>query len=95
MDNQNQISLANSLPWDQSTLIGYFGEISFNVIVGATYFISNGVMILLYISICIHHQTFYEMVENSIDKWALSDKNGKNTEKFLRNLIRFHISTKE
>lgn len=84
-----------SLPWDQSTLIGYFGEISFNVIVGVTYFISNGVMMLLYISICIHHQTFYEMMEHSINKWTSSDKNERNTEKFLRNLICFHISAKE
>lgn len=85
----------SSLPWDQSTLLGYFAESCFEITTGMTYYIINGVMILLYISICIHYQAFYDMIKHSTDKWTLSNDNYKNNEQFLRNLIRFHISAKE
>lgn len=86
----------SSLPWNQTSLLGYFAETCFEIIAGMTYYLINGVMMLLYISLCIHDQAFYHMVKHSIDKWTLTnDKNDGNNEQFLRNLIRFHISAKE
>lgn len=58
--------------------------------------IANGTILLLFISMCLHHRAFYKMMKNSIDK--LNQKSNDEIrcdEKFLRDLIQFHISSKE
>lgn len=87
---QNHMSWSNisSLPWNQTTILGYFGEICFTVIASETYLIVTGVFLILFISICNHHQAFYDIFKQSINECNRHD------EKFIRGLIQFHISTK-
>lgn len=62
---------------------------------------------MLFSSSCLHHRAFYKMIKHSTDKMnEQSDDDGVNDddptgngiqcdEKFLRDLIEFHVSTKE
>lgn len=87
-----------SLPWNQSTLFGYIGEILFTVMLAPPYFTVLGVIFVLFISICMLHQAFYKIFEYSINKWdamTTDDKNKCNNKHFLCDLIRFHILIKE
>lgn len=86
-----------SLPWDQSTVIGYFGE---QILINAicfVYSVINGVLLLLFISICLHHRTFYEIIRSWIDKWNNGNGNrcDLDSRKLLCDLIRFHMSSKK
>lgn len=83
-----------SLPWDQTKPLGYMGEALFFNAAGQAYTISNGVFLILFISMCIYHRVFYDMFSHSIDKWNHRNKN-HCPDKILRHLIRFHISIKE
>lgn len=83
-----------SLPWNQETLVGYIGEIWFDVIVSESYFITNGAILLLFMSICLHHQAFYRMFEKSVQELDHFDSK-RNDEELLCNLIRFHVRSKE
>lgn len=88
------IYIDDSLPWNQNTLLGYFGESLFIMICGIWHIFAIGVMMLFYISMCIHHHAFYEMIRNSLDKWNQRDEN-ENDVKFVCDQIRFHITIKE
>lgn len=83
-----------SLPWDQETPLGYFGEICISMICIEAYLLDNGALVLLFISMCLHHQAFYKMFQHSLLKLNRPDKN-RNDKKHICNLIRFHISVKE
>lgn len=82
-----------SLPFDQKTTIGYSGEILYDLMSAETYFISIAV-ILLFISMCQHHQAFLKIFQHSLRKLDRRDQN-RNDEKLLRKLIRFHVLVKE
>lgn len=83
-----------SLPWDQETFLGYIGEMVVSMICMEGYLIDNGALLLLFISMCLHHQAFYRMFRNSLCKLNRPDKR-RNDKEHLCNLIRFHISVKE
>lgn len=83
-----------SLPWDQSTLVGYFAEIFCVWHNGQVYLLAVGAVILFLISICYHHHAFYQIFKHSVDKINNFDENRKH-EDVLRNLIRFHMLVKE
>lgn len=83
-----------SFPWNQNTPLGYIGEALFFNIGGQAYAIVNGVFLILFISMCFYHRTFYDMIYHSIDKWNHQIKN-HCPDDILRRLIRFHISIKE
>lgn len=83
-----------SVPWNQSTLSGYIGEENFICYCGGTYMVSDGVILLLFISICTHHQAFYDVFANTIDQWNRRDAN-QNDEQFIFDLMRFDILIKE
>lgn len=78
-----------SLPWNQSTYLGYFAEILFHSITSYGYGISIGTPLLLFISLCFHHQAFSKMFKHSIDESEKYDA------KLLCDFIRFHISAKK
>lgn len=82
------------LPWNQETLLGYFGETCYFVVVSLSYLIINGTFMLLFISLCLHNGAFYEMFHHFIRKWEESDEN-RNDVEFLHKLIEFHVSTKK
>lgn len=56
-----------SLPWDQMTSAGYFAEVLSSISFGYVCFDLNGVQLLFFISLCIHHQAFSKMFEHSIE----------------------------
>lgn len=82
-----------SLPWDQTTLVGYVKELGFLIATGFGFFSCYAAFLLLFISICQHHQAFYKMIKHSVNKLKRSDQN-RCGPKFLRDLMRFHISIK-
>lgn len=84
----------SSLPWNQETLFGYFSEICISMICIEAYLIDNGELLLLFISMCLHHQAFHRMFQNSLKKLDRINKN-RNNEEYICGLIRFHISVKE
>lgn len=80
--------ILSSLPWNRTTFLGYLGEIVFTALLGLSYMTVNGVVLTLFISICYHHLAFYTIFKQSIDRYKRRD------ERFLCDLIRFHISIK-
>lgn len=78
-----------SLPWNQRTPAGYATDVCFVAGFSYEYFILNGVPLVLFISICLHHQAFYKMFKHSIDNSSQYDA------KLLCDLIRFHILVKK
>lgn len=89
-----------SLPWDQSSVVGYLGEVFHITIATKVYLIVNGVPLMLFISICTQHRAFYPIFKHSIDKWNARDKiqqiqHHRDGKKFICGLIRFHLSVKE
>lgn len=84
-----------SLPWNQDTLVGYIGEIAYCCFVGEAYILSNGVILLLFVSICLHHKAFYQMYENAVIKLTEFDKN-QNIHEYnnICDLVRFHVTIK-
>lgn len=83
-----------SLPWDQQTPIGYFYKMIFDLLVGETYLTVNGALLLLFVSISMHHQAFYKMFEHSLRQLSESNRSQNNVE-LLQRLINFHILVKE
>lgn len=85
------------LPWSQVTIFGYFSELILITIMCAVYSIINGVILLLFISICIHHRAFYQIIRHLVIKW--NELNGNhcdnNDQKSICELIRLHILFKE
>lgn len=82
-----------SLPWNQNTLLGYFGEMIFTLVSGESYLLFNGTFILLFVSICWHHQTFHEILQNSLHKFDSFDSK-RNSHEFLCELLHFHNAAK-
>ena len=77
------------------TISGYFGEQMALILCGGLYMIGLGVILLLFVSICVHHQAFCKIFEYSIDEWNQCDDKNQNDEKFIFDLMQFHISVKE
>lgn len=82
------------MPWNQSTYVGYVGEIGFSVVTCEAYFLVDGLLLLLFISICLYFRSFREILKNSIRIRNQFDGNRFDHE-FLCDLIRFHISIKK
>lgn len=82
-----------SFYWNVKTKIGYFGEICNGIMIGTTYLIGNGAPLMLFISMCLHHQAFYKMLRYSLKQLNVADRK-QNDEKFIIDIIRFHMSTK-
>lgn len=90
-----------SLPWDQSTLLGYFLEQMFYIVMCIAYFSVIGSLLIPFMSICIHYRAFYQIVRHLIDQWNTCStvekhrsSNFSNDQKFLFDLIRFDVSFK-
>lgn len=84
-----------SLPWNQTTAIGYFGETCLEAMIGYALATSSGSLLIFFISMCLHHRAFRKMFDHSLQKFNRSVKKKPESAKFLCNLIRFHISVKE
>lgn len=84
----------NSTPWDQQSLLGYFGDVCFIELFSHMYLFVNGAFLLLFISLCVHHREFYEIVRYLALQLDHADTQ-RNDKKLLCQLIRFHASAKE
>ncbi|XP_031638775.1 uncharacterized protein LOC116350919 [Contarinia nasturtii] len=82
------------LPWDQATLLGYGGEICTYMSFAVSYYLICGVVMLTFISMCFHHQAFYEMFRHELRKLNDPDEN-INQKKLLCKIIEFHSSVRE
>lgn len=81
------------LPWNQETLLGYFGLICTTCTGGAIYFIFDLAILLFFISICLHHHAFYKMFQHFLHKMELIENSNKK--KLICDQYRFHIMVKE
>ncbi|XP_055310916.1 putative odorant receptor 69a [Sitodiplosis mosellana] len=77
------------LPWDQSTIPGYFAEIAFSILTAECYIVYNGAILLSFVSICLHHQAFYNIFYYSLRKLGRP-----NEKELLCDLVDFHNSIK-
>lgn len=83
----------SSLPWNRTTPIGYLVYGCSFVAVIEGYFLANGALLILFVSICVHHEAFYEQFQYVIGKLDKDDAK-RNNERVLCDLIRFHNITK-
>lgn len=84
-----------SLPWNQTTAIGYFGETCMGAMIGYALTTFSGSLLIFFISMCLHHRAFRQMFDHSLQKFNRSVKKKPESTKFLCNLIRFHSLVKE
>ncbi|XP_055305901.1 odorant receptor 22c-like [Sitodiplosis mosellana] len=82
------------LPWDQETLMGFGFATCFDLFGADSYFISNGSLLLLFISMCLHHEAFLKRFQQEMSKFDHTLENTKHRD-ILCKLVRFHIITKE
>ncbi|XP_031638771.1 odorant receptor 82a-like [Contarinia nasturtii] len=81
------------LPWNQTTPVGYYGELCVAVAFIGTYMIMNGIIVLIFISICLQHQALYQMFQHLVRK--LNRPNEKHNNKdVLRQIIEFQVTTR-
>lgn len=88
------------LPWNQQTIFGWMGEVTFSIILVIGYLTANPAFLGLFISFCEYNRAFYEMFHNQFDvinaSAKSSDRKNKHTVKILIiEAIKFHISVKE
>lgn len=82
------------MPWDLTTPIGYICGSLFSITAGTSYFIINGTVLLIFVSIGLHHQAFYEMFLHLINEFErLKEK--QNGKQHLCKVIDFHATTKQ
>lgn len=84
----------SSLPWNQTSAFDYFIEGCILAVMGFSFILVSGTLLLFFSSLCIHYHAFYEMYRNSIENWNNRSKK-RLDEPFLCDLIRFHLVTKE
>lgn len=88
-----------SLPWDQSTYLGYFGEMCFFSTIGAAFLFANALILSLFLLFCIHFRAFLEifkdMIANSNHRKDENRRNDDDGRKSIVDLIRFHLLIKE
>lgn len=89
-----KFGLCCSLPWDQSTALGYFGEILVISLNSQAFMLADGATLLFFLSLCFHHIAFYKMFKHSIAKLDDVDQNQQN-KLLLCRVIRFHVVIKE
>ena len=85
----------SSLPWDQTTLLGYFGELMVIIAILLAYFTPTNTLLILFISMCFYHRAFYEIFKHTIDQFERQTDDDKCESKSINDLIRFRISVKE
>lgn len=66
-----------SLPWNQSTPYGYLAEANFIILTNQIYFVFNGALLLLFVSLCLQYQAFGEIFQYLMEKF---EKNSKKTQ---------------
>lgn len=79
------------MPWNQRTFVGFLAEVAVIFAFSVAILINYGVFILLFVSICIHHQAFYKMFKHLAQN--LGSRNAGNSSKeLLSRIIRLHVT---
>lgn len=90
----NKISyFCHRLPWDQSKLSGYVAEKCLDLLIGGTYFLPLAAVLLLFISLCLHHRTFHQMFDHKLLQMGKLNR-AQNEKELICFLIRFHTTVK-
>lgn len=79
---------------DQQKLTGYLVEKVFDCLNGVTYFTSQGAVLLLFISLCQHHEAFLTIFHHLLMRFQQNDKRTYSRH-LLSNLVRFHNTAKK
>lgn len=82
------------MPWNQSTILGYFGEICFILVSCESGLLVNGTIVIIFISLGLHHCAFCKLLKHIIDESNRCHRKQCN-KKLLRDLVRFHATVKE
>lgn len=93
-----QTNLIFSFPWNQNTLIGFSAELTMDMLMGGAYFFVNSVVLMLFISICLHHDAFNKMFRHSLHELDQSNQDRareRDNEERLRQLIDFRYITQK
>lgn len=91
--NFNIFDGIDSLPLNQSTLFGYSFEIALGNYISEAYFLASGSLLVLFISMCLHHKTFSKMLR--FEASILDHRNkSRNDIEHLSKMICFHVSVK-
>lgn len=83
-----------SLPWDQHTPTAYIIEMFFNLFSLQIYTLISGVIMFLFISLCLYHRAFYQMFRQSAGELKTSDRKSYH-KKYIFKLLQLHITTKK
>lgn len=91
------ISRFYSLPWNQSTPLGYFGEFCFSIGNGLLFLFGNGIFLVLFISMCWYHVAFSKRFQYSVQQLDHLDRFGNcvKPKALLCDIIRFHVLIKK
>lgn len=81
----------NRLPFDQATFYGYVLEMCGTTAIGDAYYGVNGGVLVVYTSMCFHHQAFTKIFNHSI---SILDQctQRKHAKEMLCDLIRIRMS---
>lgn len=83
----------HSLPWDQTTLLGWTVETIISVLAGCAYLLINNTFMSFFVGICYYHRAFRAHIEELIEK--IDYKNGQRKAKsILTETIQFHYSAR-
>lgn len=69
-------------------------ELCVSIAGGGTCSIIFGTLLIVYISICFHHQAFYEIYSHLVRKFDRLELN-QNRQKNICELVRFHVMAKK
>lgn len=89
----NKILIYFSFPWNQQTPIGYIFELILDIASAEGYWIGCGSLLLLFISINLHHRAFFEMFRHLLRDLDQFDQH--KDQHLFHKLIQFHKSVKE
>lgn len=82
-----------SLPWDQTTPLGYFGEISLSILNQQVFWTVSSQVFLLFIYLCANNFVLSEMFVSFIEEFDQLDRM-KDKCKFIRRFVDFHDDVK-
>lgn len=90
----NKISFhSHSLPWDQTTPIGYCGEICFSILNIEVFWAVGAQVLLLFIFLCKNNFAFCAMFESFVNEFhKMKDMRKKHDA--IRKLVNFHNNVK-
>lgn len=88
-----------SLPWDQTTLSGYFPTIAYATLFSAAYFILNAIFLAAFVVICLQFDSLRIHYDNIISELnnlnKMADNHNAKIQKILSTAVEFHILMKK